>query len=91
MIRKYIATPDGGGIGVVVFVEFFVSLCLLHDKNLCTSPPMTLHFHLCSYLLERWTVGMRHIVVFLNNDILFRQHSLRITFFHVFYCYNLVK
>jgi len=34
--------------------------------------------------LERWTAGMHHFVVFLNNDILFQKLSLQITFFHVF-------
>jgi hypothetical protein len=48
----------------VVVMEVCISLDQLHDKILCISPLMTLHFTLCSQLLERWTAGMHPIVVF---------------------------
>jgi len=41
--------------------------------------------------LERWTAGMRHIIVFLNNDILFQQPSLQNIFLHIFLRNNLLN
>jgi hypothetical protein len=89
VIPNYIANPCGGGGGMMllllmVLVDVCITVDQLHDKILCTSHPMILQLCLSSRLLERWTAGMHHIFVLLNNDILFHNLSLRITFFHDF-------
>jgi hypothetical protein len=76
---------------VVLVVEVSISVYQLHDKTLYSSPPKTLHFNLCSHLLERWTARMHLIVEFLNNDVLFQSRSLRITYFHISLRNNLRK
>jgi len=93
LIPKYVDTP--GVWGVVLLVIFVVEVCIsvdqLYDNVSCTSPSMKLHFNLCSQLLEPWTAGMHHIVVILNNYILFQQLSLRIKISHVFIQNNLLQ
>ena len=76
---------------VVLVVELWISVDQLHENNLCTLIPKTLYFNLFSHLLEGWTAGMHHIIVFLNNGILFHQSYLQNIFLHIFLRNNLIK
>jgi len=80
--RKYFATRE---VVVVVMVEDFITVYQLHDKIVCTSPPITLSLIYCCHFWKIRTIELHHSVLIVNSDIMFQHISLWTTFLCVYF------